>query len=82
MSLKLTLTLPGICFTISFQQVATIFHSQNFFCQNLPPDFFCSANLPPVNDRATVMFSGESTYVYLSNFFCYTELLVWSLISE
>ena len=27
---------------------------------NLPPNFYCFTNLPPVNDRATVMFSGLS----------------------
>ena len=33
------------------------FHLIFFFYQNLPPDFHCSTNLPPVNDRATVMYS-------------------------
>ena len=34
------------------------FHLKIFFNQNLPPDFYCSTNLPLVNDRVTVMFSG------------------------
>ena len=36
----------------------TQFSSNFFFYQNLPLDFYCSTNLPPVNDRASVMFSG------------------------
>ena len=34
------------------------FHFSKNFYQTLPPDFYCSTSLPPVNDRATVIFTG------------------------
>ena len=54
MSLKLTLFL--------FNKLTQFSSKKTFFCQNLPPDFYCSTNLPPVNDRATAMFPGLCSY--------------------
>ena len=67
-------TLMSLCMTFSSNNLSQVlFYKSEIFSEPflqisilryLPPNFHCFTDLPPVNDRATVMFSGLCAEVW------------------